>query len=251
MSRTEIALKTDDGDARAFTFKPDEGKGPWPGVIFFMDAPAIRPALFEMCERLASNGYYVLMPDMFWRAGAYEPINIAEVFADEAKRRERFGKFMGSTDGAKARTDTKACLDFLAGQPEVAGTKVGVSGYCMGGGLALNAAGNFPDRVVAAGAFHGGRLATDAPDSPHLLAPKIKAKVYVGGADQDAGFPPEQADRLREALTAAGVENTVEIYEGARHGYAPPDMPVYDEAAAERHWRALLELFEGTLKVAA
>ncbi len=251
MSRTEIALKTDDGDARAFTFKPDEGKGPWPGVIFFMDAPAIRPALFEMCERLASNGYYVLMPDMFWRAGAYEPINIAEVFADEAKRRERFGKFMGSTDGAKARTDTKACLDFLASQPEVTGTKVGVTGYCMGGGLALNAAGNFPDRVVAAGAFHGGRLATDAPDSPHLLAPKIKAKVYVGGADQDAGFPPEQADRLREALTAAGVENTVEIYEGARHGYAPPDMPVYDEAASERHWRALLELFEGTLKVAA
>jgi len=248
MSRTEIALKTDDGDARAFVFKPNEGKGAWPGVIFFMDAPAIRPALFEMCERLASNGYYVLLPDMFWRAGPYEPIKIAEVFGDEAKRRERFGKFMGSTDGAKARTDTKACLDFLAAQPEVAGSKVGVTGYCMGGGLALNAAGHFPDRVAAAGAFHGGRLATDAPDSPHLLAPRIKAKVYVGGADQDAGFPPEQADRLREALTAAGVENTVEIYEGARHGYAPPDMPVYDEAAAERHWRALLGLLDGTLK---
>ena len=248
MSRTEIALKTDDGDARAFVFKPNEGKGAWPGVIFFMDAPAIRPALFEMCERLASNGYYVLLPDMFWRAGPYEPIKIAEVFGDEAKRRERFGKFMGSTDGAKARTDTKACLDFLAAQPEVAGSKVGVTGYCMGGGLALNAAGHFPDRVAAAGAFHGGRLATDAPDSPHLLAPRIKAKVYVGGADQDAGFPPEQADRLREALTAAGVENTVEIYEGARHGYAPPDMPVYDEAAAERQWRALLGLLDGTLK---
>ena len=195
----EIALPTPDGDARAFTFTPP-GEGPWPAAIIFMDAPAIRPALFEMCERLASNGYYVLLPDMFWRAGPYEPINIAEVFGDEAKRRERFGKFMGSTDGAKARTDTKACLDFLAAQPEVAGTKVGVTGYCMGGGLALNAAGNFPDRVAAAGAFHGGRLATDAPDSPHLLAPKIKAKVYVGGADQDAGFPPEQADRLREAL---------------------------------------------------
>jgi len=251
MSRTEIALKTDDGDARAFVFKPDEGKGPWPGVIFFMDAPAIRPAMFEMCERLASNGYYVLLPDMFWRAGPYEPINIAAVFGDEAKRREVFGKLMSSTDAAKANTDTKACLDFLAQQPDVAGTKVGVTGYCMGGGLALRAAGNFPDRVAAAGAFHGGRLATDAPDSPHLLAPRIKAKVYVGGADEDAGFPPEQADRLREALTVAGVENIVEIYEGARHGYAPPDMPVYDEAASERHWRALLGLLDGTLKVAA
>ena len=251
MSRAEIALKTDDGDARAFVFKPDTGLGPWPGAVFFMDAPAIRPALFEMCERLASNGYYVLLPDMFWRAGPYAPINIAEVFQDETKRREVFGKLMGGTDAAKARTDTKACLDFLAQQPDVAGDKVGVTGYCMGGGLALNAAGNFPDRVAAAGAFHGGRLATDQPDSPHLLAPKIKARVYVGGADQDAGFPPEQADRLREALTAAGVENTVEIYEGARHGYAPPDMPVFNPDASERHWRALLGLFGETLKVAA
>ena len=249
MSQTEIALRTDDGDARAFVFKPNEGQGPWLGAIFFMDAPAIRPALFEMCERLASHGYYVLLPDMFWRAGPYEPINLAEAFKDEAARRAIFGKFMASTDAAKARTDTKACLDFLAQQPEVSGIKVGVTGYCMGGGLALNAAGNFPDRVAAAGAFHGGRLATDQPDSPHLLAPKIKARIYVGGADQDAGFPPEQADRLRDALTAAGVENKVEIYEGARHGYAPPDMPVYDQAASERHWRELLTLFGETLKV--
>ena len=117
----------------------------------------------------------------------------------------------------------------------------------MGAGLALRAAGAYPDRIVAVGGFHGGRLATDAPDSPHLLAPRIKAKVYVAGADEDAGFPPEQADRLRKALTAAGVENTVEIYAGARHGYAPPDMPVYDEAAAERHWRALLALLHDTL----
>src|ERR1700722_10908628 len=231
----QVSIPTPDGDARAYTFQP-AGKGPWPAVIFFMDAPAIRPAMFEMCERLASNGYYVLLPDMFWRAGPYEPINIAAVFGDEAKRREVFGKLMGSTDAAKATTDTKACLDFLAQQPEVAGTKVGVTGYCMGGGLALRAAGNFPDRVAAAGAFHGGRLATDAPDSPHLLAPRIKAKVYVAGADEDAGFPPEQADKLREALTAAGVDNEVTIYAGAKHGYAPPDMPVYNEEAAERHW---------------
>ena len=106
-------------------------------------------------------------------------------------------------------------------------------------------------RVIASAGFHGGRLATDAPDSPHLLAPKIKAKVYVGGADEDAGFPPEQADRLRDALTAAGVENTVEIYAGAKHGYAPPDMPVYNEAAAERHWREMLKLFGETLKTPA
>src|SRR5580692_7957681 len=135
MSRTEIALKTDDGDARAFVFKPDEGKGPWPGVIFFMDAPAIRPALFEMCERLASNGYYVLLPDMFWRAGPYAPINVAEAFADEAKRREVFGKLTGSTSPEKQLVDAKACLDYLAAQPQVKAGKVAITGYCMGCGV--------------------------------------------------------------------------------------------------------------------
>jgi carboxymethylenebutenolidase len=247
MAMTQVSIPTPDGDARAFTFHPD-GQGPWPAVIFFMDAPAIRPALFQMCERLAGHGYFVLLPDMFWRAGPYEPINLAQAFKDEAARREIFGKLMGSTDPQRSTRDTGAFLDWLAGQPQVKGKKVGVTGYCMGGGLALRAAGNFPDRVVAAAAFHGGRLATDDPQSPHLLAPKIKAKVYVGGADEDAGFPPEQADRLREALTAAGVDNTVEIYAGARHGYAPPDMPVYNEAAAERHWRELFKLLDETLK---
>lgn len=244
---TEVAIPTPDGDARAYTFQP-QGQGPWPAVIFFMDAPAIRPALFEMCERLAANGYFVLLPDMFWRAGPYAPIDLAAVFKDEAVRRETFAKLMGSTDPERSTRDTGALLDWLSKQPQVKGAKVGVTGYCMGAGLALRAAGNFPDRVVAAGGFHGGRLATDAPDSPHLLAPRIKAKVYIGGADEDAGFPPEQADRLRAALTSAGVENTVEIYQGARHGYAPPDMPVYNQAAAERHWRELFKLFDETLK---
>ena len=247
MTQTEVTISTPDGEARAYTFMPD-GAGPWPAVIFFMDAPAIRPALFQMCERLASNGYYVLLPDMFWRAGPYEPINLREAMKDEETRRAIFGKFMASTDPEKSTRDTGAFLAWLKTQIQVKGDKVGCTGYCMGAGLALRAAGNFPDRIVAAAAFHGGRLATDAPDSPHLLAPKMKAKVYVGGADEDAGFPPEQADRLREALTAAGVDNTVEIYAGARHGYAPPDMPVYNEEAAERHWREMLKLFAETLK---
>jgi len=246
VSQTEVRIPTPDGDARAYTFHPD-GAGPWPAVIFFMDAPAIRPALFQMCERLAGNGYFVLLPDMFWRAGPYEPINLREAMKDEETRRAVFGKFMASTDPEKSTRDTGAFLDWLSKQPMVKGDKVGCTGYCMGGGLALRAAGHYPDRIVAAAAFHGGRLATDAPDSPHLLAPKMKAKVYVGGADEDAGFPPEQADRLREALTAAGVDNTVEIYAGAKHGYAPPDMPVFNEAAAERHWREMLSLFAETL----
>jgi carboxymethylenebutenolidase len=247
MTQTEVKIPTPDGDARAYTFTP-EGQGPWPAVIFYMDAPAIRPAMFQMCERLAGNGYFVLLPDMFWRAGPYEPINLREAMKDEETRRATFGKFMASTDPEKSTRDSGAFLEWLSKQPQVKGEKVGCTGYCMGAGLALRAAGHYPDRIVACAGFHGGRLATDAPDSPHLLAPKIKAKVYIGGADEDAGFLPEQADKLRDALTAAGVENTVEIYEGARHGYAPPDMPVYNEAAAERHWREMLALFGEKLK---
>lgn len=247
MARTEVSIPTPDGAARAFTFQP-EGDGPWPAVIFFMDAPAIRPALFDMGERLAAMGYFVLMPDMFWRAGPYPPVDIKAVMGDEAKRREVFGKLMASTNPEKAMRDTGACLGWLVGRPEVKAGKVGVTGYCMGGGMALRAAGTFPDRIAAAAAFHPGNVATDAPDSPHLLAPRMQAVIYVGGADQDAGFLPEQADRLRAAFDAAAIPNTVEIYAGARHGYAPADMPSHDPAAAERHWRALESLFSRTLK---
>jgi len=246
MSMTEIKLPTPDGDARAFTFQPD-GAGPWPGVIFFMDAPAIRPALFEMCERLSSHGYFVLLPDMFWRAGPYAPINVAEVFADEAKRREIFGKLMGSTNPEKQLSDAQACIAWLEANPHVKRGRIGVTGYCMGAGIALRIAGAEP-KVVAAAGFHGGRLATDAPDSPHLLAPKIKAKVLVAGADEDAGFPPEQADKLRAALTAAGVDNEITIYAGAKHGYTMSDLPVYSQPAAERHWTELFKLLDETLK---
>ena len=247
MTMQQIALPTPDGDARAYTFTP-EGKGPWPGAVIFMDAPAIRPALFEFGERLARHGYFTLLPDLFWRAGPYAPINVKEVFADEAKRREVFGKLTGSTSPEKQLVDAKASLDYLAANPNVKGGKFGITGYCMGCGVVLRTVGTYPDKVAAGAGFHGGRLATDAPDSPHLLAPKIKAKLYIAGADEDAGFPPEQANKLRAALDAAGVANEVTIYQGAKHGYTMADLPVYNEGAAERHWTEIFQLFDGTLK---
>ena len=194
-----------------------------------------------MGQRLADGGYYVLLPDMFWRAGRYAPINMApinmkEAMRDDESRRAAFGKLRGSTDQPRQDADTRVFIDWLLSQTAVRGPRVGVTGYCMGAG-----------KVAAAAGFHGGRLATDAPDSPHLLAPLIRAKVYVGGADEDAGLPVEQADRLRAALTAAGAANTVEIYAGARHGYVPRDMPACQEEAAERHWRELFKLLAETL----
>ena len=251
MSRTDVTIKTRDGTCPASVFKP-QGGGPWPGVIVFMDGPGIRPALFDLGERLASNGYYVLLPDMYYRDGPYEPVtDVSKLFGDEAARAAIFAKMGKTNDPDNARSDAGAFLDFLAGQPEAKSGKVGVTGYCMGGGLALRAAGNYPDRVAAAGVFHPGHLTTDDPGSPHRLAERIKARVYVGGADNDNGFTAEHKAQLENAFRDAGVDHRVEIYTGALHGYVMTDAPVYNAEAAERHWRELLALFDGTLKRAA
>lgn len=250
MSRQDVSIPMPEGAARAFVFTPDEGAGPWPAVIMFMDAPGIRPALFEMGQRLADGGYYVLLPDMFWRIGPYAPIDLKDAMQSDENRRRIFGPMIGSTSPEKAMADTGVFLDWIADQPQAWPGKVGVTGYCMGGGYALRAAGTYPERIAAAASFHPGNLATDAPDSPHRLAPKITAKVLVAGGDQDQHFDVAQKDRLAEALRAAGVEAEVTIYAGAKHGYAPPDMPVYDREASERHWREMLALFDETLKAA-
>ncbi|MFL5296612.1 MAG: dienelactone hydrolase family protein [Phenylobacterium sp.] len=246
--RTEVSLPTPDGDARAFAFTPDGGAGPWPAAIIFMDAPAIRPALFEMGERLAQAGYFVLLPDLFWRAGPYDPPDIAAARAGDPEAVAVFQKLRGSTSVEKQMIDAKAALDWLAQEPRAKAGKVGVTGYCMGGGIALRAAGTFPDRIAAAASFHGGNQATDAPDSPHLLAPKMKAKVLVAGADEDRGFDDAQCARLDQALKDAGVDSAVGIWRGAKHGWVPTDMAVHNPEAAERHWRELIKLFDETLK---
>jgi carboxymethylenebutenolidase len=142
--------------------------------------------------------------------------------------------------------DTEAMLAFLAQQPEVAGTRVGTTGYCMGGSFALTAAGRFPDRVAAAASFHGGQIASSAPDSPHLLAGSMRATVYVAGAENDASFDADQFERLSTALTDASVEHTLVTYPAA-HGFAVPDNPTYDAEAAARHWRALEDLYASAL----
>jgi carboxymethylenebutenolidase len=246
--KTDVTVPTADGDARAFAFTPDSSNGPWPAAILVMDAPAIRPAMFEMGERLARAGYFVVLPDMFWRAGPYPPLDIVKARAGDPEMGALFARLRGSTDVAKQMTDVEGCLDWIAGQPQARPGKVGITGYCMGGGIALRAAGTFPERIAAAASFHGGNQATDAEDSPHLLAPKMKAKILVAGADEDRGFDEAQCERLDKALKGAGLDAEVSIWKGARHGWVPTDMPVYNPEAAERHWRELVALFDGVLK---
>src|SRR3954471_23207840 len=203
--RDDVSIPTPDGDMRAFAFRPDQGMGPWPAVILYMDAPAIRPALFEMGERLAQSGYFVVVPDMFWRAGPYDPPDIKAARAGDPEAVAQFQKLRGSTGAGRQMTDIKACLDWLSAQPQVKGEKVGITGYCMGGGIALRAAGTFPDRIAAMASFHGGNMATDDEKSPHRLAGNIRAKMLIAGADRDSGFDEAQKDRLAAALRDAGV----------------------------------------------
>ena len=243
----QLSIAMPEGQCPAHVFTPEgRGSGPWPAVIFYMDGLAIRPNLFDMAQRLADGGYLVLLPDMFWRAGPYAPLDPKAVFAT-GDVRGALAHFFASTDIARAARDTAAFLAYLDSRSDVAGRKLGATGYCMGGGMVLGAAAAYPDRFAAAAAFHAGNLATDDPASPHLLAPKIKARVYVGGADEDASYPPEMAERLDKALTEAGVEHVCEFYPGALHGWTMADFPIYQEAAAERHWQVLFDLFAATL----
>lgn len=243
---TKISIATQDGICPSYVFRP-KGSGPWPAILVFMDGIGIRPAMLELGERLATYGYFVLLPDLFYRAGPYAPMNPREIFADPEKRKSFVERVTAHTGPANVTNDTRAFLDWLAAQPDVRPGPIGITGYCRGGFLALTAAGQYPDRVAAVASFHGGRLATDAPESPHLLAPKMKARVYVGGAIADESFPDDMKARLEEALSRANVDHTIETYP-AKHGWVFHDMPVYDEAAAERHWKALTSLFDATLR---
>jgi len=245
MPRLEVSFKTRDGTCPASLFTPERGKAPWPGVIFFMDGLGIRPVMWEMGQRLADGGYLVLLPDLYYRAGPYAPMVASEVLADPT-RREALMKLVRGLDRDRKVADASTFIEFLSSRPEVKGDRYGATGYCMGGNASLTAAGAFPDRFAAAASFHGGHLATEEPDSPHLFLGKLKGRVYVAGAVEDASFPQEQKDRLERTLSEAGVDHLVETYP-ARHGFAVRDLPVFDAAAAERHWDALFRLLRETL----
>ena len=240
-----VTIQTRDGQCPSYVYRPS-GHGPWPAVLVFMDALAIRPAMLEIGERLSASGYFTLLPDLFYRSGPYEPMDPNKVFSDPEQRRILMEKFRAPATTANIMSDTVRFLDFIAAQPDVKPGPIGLTGYCWGGMLSLTAAGTFPERIAAAASFHGGGLATDAPDSPHRLAAKIRARIYVAGATADASFPDDMKARLAQALTEAGVEHTIETYP-ARHGWVFRDTPVYDAPAAERHWQSLLALLAGTI----
>jgi len=244
MSKVEI--ETEDGTCPSYVYRPTDS-GPLPAVLVFMDGLGIRPAMIEIGERLANYGYFVLLPDLFYRSGQYEPMDPHVVFADPDARKILMERFIALATPATIMSDTRAFLDYLSAQPDVKPEGIGTTGYCMGGLMSLTAAGTYPDRLVATASYHGGRLATDAPDSPHLLAPKIRSRVYVAGAIEDQSFPDDMKERLEEALVKGGVDHKIETYQ-AKHGWVLRDTPAYDAAATERHWQTLIELLDATLQ---
>jgi len=239
------SITTADGTCPVTLCTPD-GDGPWPGVVMYPDAGGARPALREMARRLAGLGYAVLLPDVYYRHGDWAPFDMTDVFADDAERRRLFG-LMKSVTPEVMEADARAFFDYLQSRPEVRGDRFGTTGYCMGGRTSLIVAGRVPDRVAAAMSFHGGGLAAaDDPGSPHLLAGRMRAAVYVGAAENDPSYTAEQSEVLDAALTAAGVEHVIEWYPAA-HGFAVTDNGPYDAAAAERHWQAMADFFRARL----
>ncbi len=244
MTGHSIPITTADGICPASLFAPS-GRPSGAAIILYMDAFGPRPAMDEMAARLAGQGHAVLVPDLFYRFGAYGPFDAKTAFSN-AETGQFLRRMIAETTQAMTMADTGFFLDALAGEG-FAG-KVGTVGYCMGGGRALNAAAAFNDRIVAAASLHGGNLANGAPDSPAANAAKIKARVYVGVAGVDGSFPPEQSARLAQAFREAEVDHTIENYVGMKHGWCVPDHSVYDAAGAERHWKRLETLFGETLQ---
>lgn len=244
MRGTQIEVQAADGVAESYLVGPEQGE-PRAGVLFLIDAFGVRPTTMEMADRIAAEGYLVLMPNTLYRGGPFGWPGTPE-WTDENARGEFMAKLkpqLGQAVGEAAR-DGAHYLDALA---ERVPGPVGISGYCMGGRVGWRIATAFPDRVAALGCFHTGGLVSDGPDSPHRAAGELRCRLYCGFADQDASMTAEQIAELEQALDAAGVDYRAAIYAGAGHGYTMADTPVFDEAARERHFRELFALLGSSL----
>jgi len=253
VTEKDVTIKTPDGVCDAAFIAPSVGTHP--GVVLWPDAFGLRPSMREMARRLAGSGYAVLVPNPFYRIGKapfYESAANVD-FHDDATM-AKIKPLMGSIGAAGAvEKDAPAFVAFLDAQPQVDKTKkIGTQGYCMGGALVVRTAATLPDRIGAGASFHGGGLVTDKPDSPHLLAPRIKARMYFAVASSDDQRQPDAKDKLKKAFEDAKVPVQVEVYP-AKHGWCVPDMPseggtpIYSKADAERAWSALLSLYKAGL----
>ncbi len=239
MIERQIEVATPDGTMTAFIFHP-EHDGPHPVVLYLMDAPSVRPALKDMASRLATAGYYVMLPYLFYRGGPFREFGSSD--ADMQARRE----LMGTVTLTNIVGDAEALLSVAADDAAADDGDVGVVGFCMSGGLAIALARELPERVAAAASIHGGRLVRDTDDSPHRGLDRVRAEIHLAWVDPDQSAPPETIPVMEAALDAAGVSYTLDRITDAVHGFAPPGER-YDRAASELHWERVHSLLRRNL----
>ncbi|HLZ74428.1 dienelactone hydrolase family protein [Phenylobacterium sp.] len=245
MIEQTIDIATKDGATTTFIVHP-ERNGPHPVVLFFMDAPAIREELRDMARRIAAAGYYVMLPNLYYRKGVLELKDLPPL--PEAEARARIFELMGSITIPMIMADGDALLDYADRDPAASKGKIATLGYCMSGQYAINFAARYPDRVGAAASIYGVQLVTDKADSPHLAAQTAKGELYFACAEHDSYAPMEMVQTLDQLVKAKNLNAEVELYEGVHHGFAFPQRgAVYDKPAAERHWERLFALWKRRL----
>jgi carboxymethylenebutenolidase len=240
-----VEVETPDGTADGYFVHPITGTHP--GILIWPDARGLRPAFQQMADRLAESGYAVLVVNQYYRSKPAPVLPEGAQFADPDTQKT-LRAMMGSLNAGTHVVDARALIGWLGEQDAVDNSrKMGTAGYCMGGPMTMRTAAALPERIGAAASFHGGGLVTDQPDSPHLLVPQMQARYLFAIAANDDESQPEAKDVLRDAFAQAGLPAEIEVYEGALHGWCPPDSSVYNEAQAERAWSRLLVLFEEAL----
>ena len=241
MIAADLEIESDEGTIGTYVVRPDVD-GPSPVVLFLMDAPGKRPLLHQMADRLASNGYYVMLPNLYYRTTPSFELDFSS-----KESFEHMVELMGAVGNRMVGRDAGRLLDHAAADPAADAKRVGCVGYCMSGPFSVWVAAEYPDQVKAAASFYGVRLHVDAADSPHRRLGDIAGELYIGAAEHDDYVPLDMVDRFEAAMQASGVRGRVERYWGTHHGFAFDDRPAYDRAADERHWSALLDLFARNL----
>jgi carboxymethylenebutenolidase len=239
MIERQIEVTTPEGEMTTFVFHPEHG-GPFPVVLYLMDAPSIRPALKDMASRLATAGYYVMLPYLFYRGGPLREFGMSD--EDMHARQE----LMATVTPSNIVTDAEALLATAGSDPAARDGKVGVVGFCMSGGLAVSLARAMPEQVAAAASIHGAWLVRDTPDSPHVGLEPVQAELYFAWCDNDPTAPTSDMPVLEVAMKAAGITYTIDFLTEAVHGFAPAG-PRYHRAASELHWERVHALLQRNL----
>ncbi|MEO7010347.1 MAG: dienelactone hydrolase family protein [Caldimonas sp.] len=243
MIEQHLDIATADGAMNTFVVHPEEG-GPFPVVLFYMDAPGKREELHDMARRIAAVGYFVALPNLYYRSS--RDFRLAE--RTEAAMAHMFS-LMATLDAATTECDTRALLRWIDTQPQADAARIGAVGYCMSGPLVMWAAAAYPERIRCVASIHGANMATDRPDSPHRIASKVRCESYFACAEIDKWAPPADIEKLQAALQEAGTSHRIEWFPGVEHGFVfPLRAGIYNRDAAERHWERLFSLFERTLQ---